>query len=96
MTTQQTWAGMLATPLDVDDVVLGEMIWAGSKSTVSAGAILVVASALGNRRSDSGDLRVAGRPADRHLLLGDGARRHRALQDLRFLHVLHHAPGDRR
>jgi lipooligosaccharide transport system permease protein len=47
MTTQQTWAGMLATPLDVDDVVLGEMIWAGSKSVVSAGAILVVSSALG-------------------------------------------------
>jgi lipooligosaccharide transport system permease protein len=47
MTTQQTWAGMLATPLDVDDVVMGEMIWAGTKSMMSAGAILVVASLLG-------------------------------------------------
>ena len=47
MTTQQTWAGMLATPLDVDDIVLGEMVWAGSKSLISAGAILVVATALG-------------------------------------------------
>ena len=47
MTTQQTWTGMLAAPLDVDDIVLAEMIWAGSKSVVSAGAILVVASALG-------------------------------------------------
>lgn len=47
MTTQQTWAGMLATPLDVDDIVLGEMIWAGSKSFISAGAILIVATALG-------------------------------------------------
>jgi lipooligosaccharide transport system permease protein len=47
MTTQQTWAGMLATPLDVDDIVMGEMVWAGSKSLISAGAILVVAAALG-------------------------------------------------
>jgi lipooligosaccharide transport system permease protein len=47
MTTQQTWAGMLATPLDVDDIVMGEMVWAGSKSLISAGAILIVAAALG-------------------------------------------------
>ena len=47
MTTQQTWAGMLATPLDVDDIVMGEMVWAGSKSLISAGAILVVAATLG-------------------------------------------------
>jgi len=47
MTTQQTWAGMLAAPLDVDDVVMGEMMWAGSKSVISAGAILVVAVGLG-------------------------------------------------
>jgi lipooligosaccharide transport system permease protein len=47
MTTQQTWAGMLAAPLDVRDIVLGEVMWSGSKSVISAGAILVVAAALG-------------------------------------------------
>jgi lipooligosaccharide transport system permease protein len=47
MTTQQTWAGMLAAPLDVDDIVLGETIWAGTKSLFSASAILVVAAGLG-------------------------------------------------
>jgi lipooligosaccharide transport system permease protein len=47
MTTQQTWAGMLATPLDVGDIVMGEMMWAGTKSVISAGAILVVALSLG-------------------------------------------------
>ncbi len=47
MTTQQTWAGMLATPLDVDDIVMGEMVWAGSKSLISAGAIVLVATSLG-------------------------------------------------
>lgn len=47
MTTQQTWAGMLATPLDVADIVMGEMMWAGSKSLISASAILIVAAVLG-------------------------------------------------
>jgi lipooligosaccharide transport system permease protein len=47
MTTQQTWAGMLAAPLDVNDILMGEMMWAGSKSLISAGAILVVAGVLG-------------------------------------------------
>jgi lipooligosaccharide transport system permease protein len=47
MTTQQTWAGMLAAPLDVDDIVMGETIWAGTKSLFSATAILLVATMLG-------------------------------------------------
>ena len=47
MTTQQTWTGMLATPLEVDDIVIGEMVWAGSKSLISSTAILVVAALLG-------------------------------------------------
>lgn len=47
METQQTWAAMLGAPLSVDDIVLGEAIWAASKSLLSAGAIGVVAVALG-------------------------------------------------
>lgn len=47
MAIQQTWAAMLAAPLHVDDIVLGEMIWAGTKSLISGAVILVVASALG-------------------------------------------------
>ena len=47
MSQQQTWDAMLAAPLDIDDVVLGEIVWAGSKSVISAVAILLVASALG-------------------------------------------------
>lgn len=47
METQQTWAAMLGAPLDVDDIVLGEAIWAASKSLVSATAILIVAGVLG-------------------------------------------------
>lgn len=47
MSQQQTWAAMLATPLEVDDIVLGEILWAGTKALFSAAAILAVTSALG-------------------------------------------------
>lgn len=47
MQVQQTWAAMLSAPLEVDDVVLGEVVWAATKAMINASAILVVASALG-------------------------------------------------
>ena len=47
MAVQYTWTGMLTTPLAVKDIILGEIIWAGTKSLFSATAILVVASAMG-------------------------------------------------
>ena len=47
MAHQQTWGGMLATPLSVDDIVLGEMVWAGTKSLLSVAPILLVAALLG-------------------------------------------------
>lgn len=47
MAVQQTWTGMLMTPLSVADVVIGEAVWGASKSLLSAAAILLVASLLG-------------------------------------------------
>lgn len=47
LTTQQTWAAMLAAPMNVDDVVLGEIAWAATKALINASAIVVVASLLG-------------------------------------------------
>jgi len=47
MVPQQTYEAMLATPLDVDDIVAGEMLWCAFKALVSSSAILVVAFALG-------------------------------------------------
>jgi lipooligosaccharide transport system permease protein len=47
MEIQQTWGGMLATPLRVSDIVVGEAVWAATKSVVSVAAILLVAAALG-------------------------------------------------
>jgi len=44
---QKTWEAILNAPLTVDDVVLGEMVWAASKATLSGTAILLVAALLG-------------------------------------------------
>jgi lipooligosaccharide transport system permease protein len=47
MAVQNTWGAMLATPLGVSDVVLGETAWAATKSLISSTAILIVAALLG-------------------------------------------------
>ncbi len=47
MEPQRTWDAILTTPLEVRDVVLGEVLWAATKSLFNSGAILVVAIALG-------------------------------------------------
>ena len=47
MVPQKTYDGMLATPVEVDDIVAGEMLWCATKSCISGGAILLVAALLG-------------------------------------------------
>lgn len=47
MTVQDTWRSMLYTPLNLADVMLGEVAWAASKSLLSATAILLVAWLMG-------------------------------------------------
>ena len=47
MVPQQTYEGILATPLEVDDIVAGEMLWCATKALISSSAILVVAVLLG-------------------------------------------------
>ena len=47
MHVQKTWDAMLNAPLDLDDVMLGELVWATSKSVLSGIAILVIILALG-------------------------------------------------
>lgn len=47
MEVQQTWIGMLSTPINVSEVVIGEVMWAATKSLISASAILVVSTGLG-------------------------------------------------
>jgi lipooligosaccharide transport system permease protein len=50
MHVQKTWDAILHTPLAVDDLLLGEMIWAASKATFTAFCILVMIWVLGIAR----------------------------------------------
>ena len=47
MVPQRTYDAMLATPITVDDIVAGEILWCASKSLLSGTAILIVAGFLG-------------------------------------------------
>jgi lipooligosaccharide transport system permease protein len=44
---QKTWDAILYAPLTIDDVVLGEIIWAASKAWLSGATILAVAAVFG-------------------------------------------------
>lgn len=47
MEVLRTWDGMLAAPLGIGDVVMGEVLWMGTKSVISAGLILMVTTVFG-------------------------------------------------
>lgn len=47
MDTQKTWAGIMNTPTSVDDILLGELIWAATKAMITGFAMLLVIWALG-------------------------------------------------
>ena len=47
MQVQRTWEAILNAPVSLDDLVLGELMWAASKACLSGVAILAVAAALG-------------------------------------------------
>lgn len=47
MATQFTWDAMISTPLEVGDVVVGEVVWAATKSLFSATGVFAVAAAVG-------------------------------------------------
>lgn len=44
---QKTWDAVTATPLSLEDVVVGELVWAGLKAALNAGLMAVVVCALG-------------------------------------------------
>jgi len=51
MHVQKTWDAIMNAPVTLDDVVLGEAVWAASKSLLSGMAVLLVAWALGLTQS---------------------------------------------
>ena len=47
MHVQHTWDAIMNAPVLLEDVVLGEVVWAASKAFLSGTAVLLVAAALG-------------------------------------------------
>ena len=47
MHVQRTWEGIINAPIALDDVMLAEWLWCGSKAVISTAAILAVIVALG-------------------------------------------------
>ena len=47
MHVQRTWESILNAPMTLDDVLLGEWLWAAAKGVMSSGAILAVLGVLG-------------------------------------------------
>jgi lipooligosaccharide transport system permease protein len=47
MHVQRTWDAIMNAPVLLEDVVLGEAVWAASKAFLSGTAVLIVAAALG-------------------------------------------------
>lgn len=48
---QKTWDAILFAPLTIDDIVVGEIVWAASKAWLSGATILAVAAVFGLARS---------------------------------------------
>lgn len=44
---QKTFDGMLATPLNVDEIITGELLWGATKSTIGTLLMMLVISAFG-------------------------------------------------
>lgn len=47
MVPQQTYQGILNTPIEIEDIMLGEILWCATKALFSGVAILIVATLLG-------------------------------------------------
>jgi lipooligosaccharide transport system permease protein len=46
MSWQKTYDAMIATPVNLDDVITGEVIWAASKGVLSTASVLIIALVL--------------------------------------------------
>jgi lipooligosaccharide transport system permease protein len=51
MTYQRTYDAILATPLNIEDVIMGEMLWGATRGLVSGVVVLIVITAFGLTQS---------------------------------------------
>lgn len=47
MVPQKTYSAILATPIEVDDIMAGELLWCATKALFSGTAIIIVATLMG-------------------------------------------------
>ena len=47
MHVQKTWESILNAPMELDDIVVGEWLWAGIKGLIAGAAMLLVVSVIG-------------------------------------------------
>lgn len=47
MHTQKTWQSIMNTPVRLNEIVVGECVWAASKGMISTGAMLLIIALLG-------------------------------------------------
>lgn len=47
MVPQKTYDGIIATPVEVDDIVAGEMLWCATKGCMAGASLLIVATLIG-------------------------------------------------
>jgi lipooligosaccharide transport system permease protein len=47
MKFQRTYDGIITTPLNIEDVVAGEVLWGATRSLITSGAVLIVIAAFG-------------------------------------------------
>lgn len=47
MVPQKTYSAILASPIEVDDIMAGEILWCATKATFSSIAIIIVAALMG-------------------------------------------------
>ncbi|MDH5258542.1 MAG: ABC transporter permease [Gammaproteobacteria bacterium] len=47
MVPQKTYSAILASPIEIDDIMAGELLWCATKATIGGIAIIIVASLMG-------------------------------------------------
>ncbi len=47
MVPQHTYSALMATPIEIDDIMAGELLWCATKSLFSGTAIIIVAALMG-------------------------------------------------
>ena len=91
---EKAYDAMLTTPIEPDDVLVGEVLWAVTRATIYGGCFFLVLALGGPRAVAAGVAGAAGDPARRAAVRGDRHRLLAARPDDRAVQLLLHAVPD--